>query len=78
MVAGNFFLLPAVVSIGCSQRRCTQEAQQGEGKARNRAEHSDGAVRLILPSPEQFLKQKPGCGSGPAKRKQQEVEKFLH
>lgn len=49
MVAGDFFLLPAVVSIGCSQRRCTQEAQQGEGKARNRAEHSDGALDPTLP-----------------------------
>lgn len=49
MVAGNFFLLPAVVSIGCSQRRCTQEAQQGEGKAQNRAEHSDGALDPTLP-----------------------------
>lgn len=76
MVAGDFFLLPAVVSIGCSQRRCTQEAQQG--KERLGTEQSTATVRLILPSPEQFLKQKPGCGSGPAKRKQQEVEKFLH
>lgn len=76
MVAGDFFLLPAVVSIGCSQDGALRKLSRG--KERLGTEQSTATVRLILPSPEQFLKQKPGCGSGPAKRKQQEVEKFLH
>lgn len=79
-MAGNFFLLSAVVSMDAANNGALRELSTGKGRLG--IEQSTTRVSLIPTFPElplrfpQFLKQKPGSGSDPEKSRKRRM--FLH